>query len=71
MRGARIVLQARRGSGPWRTVAADRVRGGGHYEAAGPALAHGQSVTLRFAFLGGGAQRWLPAHSRAVRVVAE
>jgi hypothetical protein len=67
---AQVELQARRGTGPWRTIGADKVRRGGHYEAAGPLLATGQSVALRFVYGGGPAQRWLPARSRTVIVVA-
>jgi kumamolisin len=67
---AQVELQARRGSGPWRTIGADKVRRGGHYEAAGPLLATGQSVALRFVYGGGPSHRWLPARSRTLIVVA-
>jgi kumamolisin len=70
MTGAEVVLQARHGRGTWTTLAASRVGGGGRYQATGVTVARGDPVTLRWAYLGGPLRRWLPAHSRAMTVVA-
>jgi len=70
MAGAVVMLQARRGTRPWRNVGPSPVVGGGRYQHDGVRLQHGQAVRLRWAYLGGSLKRWLPAHSRAVTVVA-
>jgi kumamolisin len=64
MVGAEVVLQRRRARGPWTTVGVSPVIGGGRYEAAGIAVARGEAVTLRWAYLGGTFRRWLPTDSR-------
>jgi len=69
MVGAEVVLQERRGRGPWTSLGATPVVGGGRYEAGGLTVARGHSVVLRWAYLGGLFQRWQPAHSRARTVV--
>ena len=69
MPGAAVVLEARRGSGPWATVAVTTVAGG-RYEATGLTLARGRTMTLRWAYLGGSFRRWLPAQSRTRTVAA-
>jgi hypothetical protein len=70
MAGAVVMLQARRGAGPWRNVGPSPVVSGGRYQHDGVRLQHGQAVRLRWAYLGGSFKRWLPTHSRAVTVVA-
>jgi hypothetical protein len=70
MAGAVVMLQARRGTGPWRNVGPSPVVGGGRYQHDGVRLHRGQAVRLRWAYLGGSLRRWLPTHSRAVTVVA-
>ncbi len=69
MPGAAVVLEARRGSGPWANMAVTTVAGG-RYEATGLTLARGQTLTLRWAYLGGSFRRWLPAQSRTRTVTA-
>ena len=69
MLGAEVVLQERRGHGPWTTVAASPVIGGGRYEASGITVARGPTLTLRWAYLGGTFRRWLPTDSRTRTVV--
>jgi hypothetical protein len=69
MVGAEVVLQGRRGRGPWASVAVSPVAGGGRYEASGITVARGQTLTLRWAYLGGTFRRWLPADSRTRVVV--
>ena len=69
MIGAEVVLQARRGRGPWTTVGVSPVAGGGRYEAAGISVARGETLTLRWAYLGGTFRRWLPTDSRTRLVV--
>ena len=70
MPGAVVMLQARRGAGPWRNVGPSPIVGGGRYQHNGVRLQHGHAVRLRWAYLGGSFRRWLPAHSRVVTVVA-
>jgi len=70
MAGAVVMLQARRGTRAWHNVGPSPVVGGGRYQHDGVRLQHGQAVRLRWAYLGGSLKRWLPAHSRAVTVVA-
>jgi hypothetical protein len=70
MAGAIVMLQARRGAGPWRNVGPSAVVGGGRYQHDGVRLQRGQALRLRWAYLGGSFLRWLPTHSRAVTVVA-
>jgi pro-kumamolisin-like protein len=69
MVGAEVVLQERRGRGPWTTVGVSPVAGGGRYEAAGISVARGETLTLRWAYLGGTFRRWLPTDSRTRLVV--
>jgi kumamolisin len=69
MLDAEVVLQARRGHGPWTSIAASAVTGGGRYHASGIMLARGQAMTLRWAYLGGTFRRWLAADSRTRTVV--
>jgi kumamolisin len=69
MLGAEVVLQGRRGHGPWTTIAASPVIGGGRYEATGVTVARGRTMTLRWAYLGGTFRRWLAADSRTRTVV--
>ena len=69
MVGAEVVLQERRDRGPWTSLGASPVGGGGRYAASGLTLARGHSLVLRWAYLGGLFQRWQPAHSRTRTVV--
>lgn len=69
MVGAEVALQERRGRGPWTSLGATPVGGGGRYEAGGLKVARGHAVALRWAYLGGLFQRWQPAHSRTRTVV--
>jgi len=69
MVGAEVVLQGRRGHGPWATVAASPVAGGGRYQASGVAVARGETLTLRWEYLGGTFRRWLPTDSRTRVIV--
>jgi hypothetical protein len=69
MTGAEVVLQERRGGGPWTSLGTSPVEGGGRYAATGLTLARGHSLVLRWTYLGGLFQRWQPAHSRARIVV--
>jgi kumamolisin len=69
MTGAEVVLQERRDRGPWTSLGASPVGGGGRYDAGGLTLGRGHSLVLRWAYLGGLFQRWQPAHSRTRTVV--
>ena len=69
MVGAEVVLQGRRGHGPWATVAASPVAGGGRYQASGVTVARGETLTLRWEYLGGTFRRWLPTDSRTRVIV--
>ncbi|HEY2787899.1 MAG TPA: hypothetical protein VGI72_00520, partial [Gaiellales bacterium] len=69
MLGAEVVLEGRRGRGQWATVAVSPVAGGGRYEASGVTVARGETLTLRWAYLGGTFRRWLPTDSRTRVVV--
>jgi kumamolisin len=70
MTGAEVVLQERRGGGPWTSLGASPVEGGGRYAAPALTLARGHSLVLRWIYPGGLFQRWQPAHSRTRTVVA-
>jgi hypothetical protein len=70
MPGATVLLQSRRSGHAWRTVGSSPVVGGGRYQCDGVRLRRGESVRLRWAYLGGRFRRWLPARSRVVTVVA-
>ena len=69
MVGAEVVLQGRRGRGPWATVAVSPVVGGGRYTASSVTLGRGETLTLRWAYLGGTFRRWLPTDSRTRVIV--
>lgn len=69
MAGAEVMLEGRRGRGPWATVDVSPVVGGGRYEASGITVARGETLTLRWAYLGGTFRRWLSTDSRTRAVV--
>lgn len=69
MAGAEIMLQGRRGGGPWTTLDARPVAGGGRYQASGITVARSATLALRWAYIGGPFRRWLPADSRTRTVV--
>ena len=70
MAGAEVVLQARRGGGPWATSGRAPSRAAAATRRPGSRSRAARPLTLRWAYLGGSFRRWLPTHSRTRTVVA-